>query len=115
MRESHIMNIHYITALAALVLVGIHIMFRLIMPYAESLQYENVIANYQNLPYSIVLELILVTVAIHGFNGLRVILIEWRQGEHWEKGVTWTCIAAAIAIIAYGTRTILIASMAGAA
>ncbi|MFQ5969056.1 MAG: succinate dehydrogenase [Nitrososphaerales archaeon] len=115
MRESHIMNIHYITALAALVLVGTHIMFRLIMPYAESLQYENVIANYRNLPYSIVLELILVTVAIHGFNGLRIILIEWRQGKHWEKGVTWTCIAATIAIIAYGTRTILLASMAGVA
>jgi len=109
------MNIHYLTGLAAIVLVGIHIMFRLIMPFAQSLEYENIIANYQNLPYAIVLELILVTVAIHGFNGLRIILIEWRQGKHWEKGVTWTCIAAAIAIIAYGSRTIIMANMAGAA
>lgn len=114
MRESQLMNIHYITGLAAIVLVGIHIMFRLIVPYGESLEYENVIANYQNLPYAIVLELILVTVAIHGFNGLRIILIEWRQGDHWETGVKWGCVVATIAIIAYGTRTILFASMTGA-
>lgn len=113
MRESQIMNIHYITGLAAIVLVGIHIMFRLIVPYGQSLQYENVIANYQNLPYAIVLELILVTVAIHGFNGLRIILIEWRQGSYWEKGVKWACVAAAVGIIAYGSRTIIVASMAG--
>lgn len=114
MRESQIMNIHYITGLAAIVLVGIHIMFRLIMPYGQSLAYETVIANYQNIPYSIVLALILVTVSIHGFNGLRIVLIEWRQGYHWEKAVTWGCIAAAVALIAYGSRTIIIASMGGA-
>lgn len=108
------MNIHYLTGLAAIVLVGIHIMFRLIVPYGQSLEYGNVIANYHNLPYAIVLELILVTVAIHGFNGLRVILIEWKQGNYWEKGVTWTCVAAAIGIIAYGSRTIIIAGMTGA-
>ncbi|MEM2760439.1 MAG: succinate dehydrogenase [Nitrososphaerales archaeon] len=114
MREGTIMNIHYITGLAAIILVGIHIMFRLIVPYGESLQYENVIANYQNLPYAIVLELILVTVAIHGFNGLRVVLIELKQGSHWETGVKWGCVTAAVAIIAYGSRTILLASMTGA-
>ena len=36
-------------------------MFRLIVPYGQSLEYGNVIANYHNLPYAIVLELILVT------------------------------------------------------
>lgn len=114
MRESHLMNIHYLTGLAAIVLVGIHIMFRLIMPYGQSLQYENVISNYKNMPYAIVLELILVTVAIHGFNGLRIILIELRQGRQWETGVKWACIAAAIGIIAYGSRTIIMANMTGA-
>jgi succinate dehydrogenase / fumarate reductase membrane anchor subunit len=107
------MNIHYITGLAAVVLVGIHVTFRLIMPYGQSLEYENVIANYKNMPYALVLELILVTVAIHGFNGLRIILVELRQGEHWEKGVKWACVAAVIAIIAYGSRTIIMANMAG--
>ena len=108
------MNIHYITGLAAIVLVGIHISFRLIVPYGMSLEYENVILNYQNLPYAIVLELILVTVSIHGFNGLRIILIELRQGHYWEKGVSWACVVSAIGLIAYGSRTIVIAGMAGA-
>ncbi len=107
------MKIHYLTGLAAIVLVAIHVIFRLITPYEQSLEYENVIANYKNLPYAIVLELILATVAIHGFNGLRIILIELRQGRSWEKAITWLCTAAAIAVIAYGTRTIILANLAG--
>nr|WP_197706700.1 MULTISPECIES: hypothetical protein [Candidatus Nitrosocaldus] len=112
-RESSIMKIHYYTGLAAIVLVAIHILFRLTVPegYSASLEYENVIANYKNISYSLVLELILVTVAIHGFNGLRVILLELRQGDGWESAVKWLCIAGAVAVIAYGTRTILLASM----
>ncbi len=112
-RESSIMKVHYYTGLAAIVLVAIHVIFRLIVPegYYASLEYENVIANYKNISYVAVLELILVTVAIHGFNGLRVILIELRQGEAWERGVKWLCIAGAVAVMAYGTRTIILASM----
>lgn len=113
MRESSIMRIHYLTGIAAIVLVAIHVMFRLIMPYGASLEYENVISNYKNLPYAIVLELVLVTVSIHGFNGLRIILIELRQGRLWEKSMTWLCIAGAAAIIAYGSRTIILASLTG--
>jgi succinate dehydrogenase / fumarate reductase membrane anchor subunit len=55
-----------------------------------------------------------VLVAIHGFNGLRIILIELRQGKTWEGGVTILSIAATMSIIGYGTRTILIASGLGA-
>ena len=51
-------------------------------------------------------------IAIHGFNGLRVILLEFRQNRRWEDGVTIFTIAATIAVIAYGTRTILLASQA---
>lgn len=107
------MKMHYFTGLAAIVLVAIHVMFRLIMPYGQSLEYENVINNYKNMPYAIVLELVLVTVAIHGFNGLRIILIELRQGRGWERTMTWLCTAAAIGIIAYGSRTIILASLTG--
>lgn len=111
MRESTIMKIHYITGLAAIVLVAIHVMFRLIMPYYQSLEYENVVANYKNLSYSLVLSLILVTVSIHGFNGLRIILIELKQGAKWERFVTWLCMLATIAVIVYGIRTILLVNM----
>lgn len=113
LRESQIMKIHYITGIAALFVVAVHIMMRLIMPYNMSLEYENVIGNYHNLPYVVLLESILVLIAIHGFNGLRVILLELRQSKGWEDGVTILTIAAMMAIVAYGTRTIIVANGLG--
>ena len=47
MRESIIMKIHYGTALAAVALVAVHVLMRLTQSFAESLEYANVIANYQ--------------------------------------------------------------------
>jgi succinate dehydrogenase / fumarate reductase, membrane anchor subunit len=112
MRESIVMKIHYGTALGAVVLVAVHILFRItMMDYSESLHYENVLANYQFIPYAIMLELILILLSVHGFNGLRVILLELRQGRSYEKAVTYGCIAAMVALVAYGSRTILMASM----
>lgn len=112
MRESVIMKIHYGTALGAVVLVAVHVLFRItMMPYYESLEYENVIANYQFIPYAIMLELILILLSVHGFNGLRVILLELKQGRSYEKAVTYGCIAAMAGLVAYGSRTILMTSM----
>ena len=109
LRESQIMKIHYITGLAALFVVAVHIIMRLIMPFNTSLEYGNVIANYHNILYAILLESILILIAHHGFNGVRIILIELRQNKHWENGVTIFTIIAMITIVAYGTRTIIMA------
>jgi succinate dehydrogenase / fumarate reductase membrane anchor subunit len=111
MRESTIMKIHYGTALAAVALVAVHILMRLTMNYAESLEYENVLANYKFVPYAIMLELILVLLAVHGFNGLRVILLELKQGRIYEKTVSYGCLVAMIGLIAYGSRTIIMINM----
>ena len=108
LRESTVMKIHYITGLAALVTVAVHIMMRLIMPFSMSLEYENVVANYQNILYALLLESILVLISIHGFNGLRVMLLELRQGKIWERFVILSTLAAMLAVIGYGTRTIII-------
>ncbi|MGA7043008.1 MAG: succinate dehydrogenase [Nitrososphaeraceae archaeon] len=114
LREGQIMKIHYITGIAALFVVAVHIIVRLITPsFSLSLVYENVIKNYHNMPYIILLESILILVAIHGFNGLRIILLELRQNKPWEDGVVIFTIAATIALIAYGTRTIIVASGLG--
>ena len=111
MRESIIMKIHYGTALGAVALVAVHILFRMTQGFSESLQYENVIANYQFLPYAGMLEIILILLSVHGFNGLRVILLELKQGRSYEKAVSYGCVAAMVAVIAYGSRTILMTSM----
>ena len=111
MRESHIMKIHYLTALVAVVLVIVHIMVRVTQGFSDSLLFDNVIANYKFIPYAIVLEAILILISVHGFNGLRVILLEVKQGRAYENAVTYGCLAAMIVLIAYGSRTIIMASM----
>jgi len=111
MRESVIMKIHYGTALGAVALVAVHILFRLTLNFSESLQFENVIANYEFLPYAVLLELILILISVHGFNGLRIILIELKQGSTYEKTVTYGCITAMAIIIGYGSRTIFMTTM----
>ncbi len=111
MRESHIMKIHYGTALASVALVAVHVLFRMTQGFSESLSYESVIANYEFLPYAGMLEIILILLSVHGFNGLRVVLLELKQGRAYEKTVSYGCVAAMIAVIAYGSRTILLTSM----
>ncbi|MBS3922847.1 MAG: succinate dehydrogenase [Nitrosarchaeum sp.] len=107
MRESIIMKIHYGTAIAAVALVAVHILMRLTQGFTESLEYESVIANYKFIPYAGMLEIILILLSIHGFNGLRVILLELKQGRKYEKAVSYGCVVAMIALIAYGSRTII--------
>ena len=114
MRESHIMKIHYGTALAAVGLVAVHILMRLTQGFDESLEYENVLANYQFLPYAGLLEIMLILLSVHGFNGLRVILLELKQGRTYEKAVSYGCVAGMIGLIAYGSRTIFMLNMGAA-
>jgi len=111
MRESTIMKIHYGTAIAAVALVAVHILMRLTQGYAESLEFESVLANYKFIPYAIMLELILILLSIHGFNGLRVVLLELKQGRIYEKAVSYGCFVAMIGLIAYGSRTIIVVNM----
>jgi succinate dehydrogenase / fumarate reductase, membrane anchor subunit len=112
-RESQIMKVHYITAVAALFVVAVHILMRLVVPYSSSLEYGHVIYNYHNIFYAVLLEVILVLISIHGFNGLRVILLELRQSTRWENSVTIATVIAMIVLVFYGTRTIIIANGLG--
>tara|TARA_B100000029_G_scaffold173517_1_gene170073 strand:+ start:485 stop:838 length:354 start_codon:yes stop_codon:yes gene_type:complete len=111
LRESIVMKIHYGTAIGALFLTVVHILMRLTQDFHESLQYENVIANYENIGYAVLLELLLILISVHGFNGLRVILLEMKQGPIYEKVVTFGCLAGMAGLIAYGSRTIIMTSM----
>lgn len=105
------MKIHYGTALGAVVLVAVHILFRMTQNFSVSLQYENVIANYHFLPYALMLEVVLILLAVHGFNGLRVILLELKQGVAYERAINYGSIASMAILIVFGSRTILMAGM----
>ncbi|MDC4230290.1 MAG: succinate dehydrogenase [Nitrosopumilus sp.] len=111
MRESHIRKIHYGTALGAIGLVALHISVRFSTGnFAASLSYEYVISNYQNFTYALLLEMILILVSVHGFNGLRGILLDYRGGYKYEKAVNWGCFISVLALVAYGTVTIVLAN-----
>jgi len=105
------MKIHYGTALGAVALVAVHILMRMTQNFNQSLEYQNVIANYHFLPYALMLEVILILLAVHGFNGLRTILLEIKQGRTYERMINYGSIAAMTILIAYGSRTILMAGM----
>jgi succinate dehydrogenase / fumarate reductase, membrane anchor subunit len=107
LKESTIMKIHYITGLAALLTVAVHVMMRVVVPFSISLEYEYVVANYQNILYALLLESVLILISIHGFNGLRVMLLELRQNARWEKFVTVFTLTSMLAVIGYGTLTII--------
>ena len=111
MRESIIMKIHYGTALAAVGLVAVHILMRMSQNFTDSLAYQNVLANYHLLPYALMLEVILVLLSVHGFNGLRVILLELKQGATYERAINYGSVAAMAVLILYGSRTIFMAGL----
>lgn len=111
MRESSVMLLHYVTGVLIIALVAIHLIMRVILPFEESIQYGNIVLNYRNVLYTAVLQLLLVTVAVHGFNGLRVVLLELRQGTTWERAVNWFVLLVGVAFVALGTNTIVVVNL----
>ena len=112
--ERKLMLLHYITGIGILVAGAVHIAtVFLTAPVEANLTFDEspfaVINVYRNLLLAASLEALLVMVAFHGFNGLRIILLELYQGKTWEKVVTWTLTAIALALVIYGSRTIILA------
>ena len=104
------MQLQYATAIAALVLVTLHLLMQgVIFPYSTALSFQHVLLVYRSWIDGSMLEILLVVVVAHGFNGLRMILLEWKQSKPWTRGVNvGTLLAVAFALI-YGTRTIVLA------
>jgi len=110
LRESTLMQLQYATGAAALVLVGLHLLMQgVLVPYGEAVSFQRVLSVYKSGVDAGLLEILLVVVLAHGFNGLRVILLEWRQGGAWTRGVNWGLLAATLVAVAYGTRTVVLA------
>ncbi len=114
MRESQIMLLHYITGLGILIAGAIHLtVIFLLGNYDANLAFSgstySVINVYKNALLVTSLWALLALVDFHALNGLRVILIEFRQGVRWQRTVTWLLGVLGVLVLIYGTRTILIA------
>jgi succinate dehydrogenase / fumarate reductase membrane anchor subunit len=110
------MLVQYVTAVAAVVLVAFHLMMQgVLTPYMTAISFGNILSIYRNLFYTVFLEFLLVVVLVHGFNGARIILHEWRQTEAWSRWVDVGAVVAVVVSVGYGTRTIILAVIGGGA
>jgi succinate dehydrogenase / fumarate reductase, membrane anchor subunit len=114
MKESRLMLVQYATAVVAVVLVSIHLIMQgVLLPYTQAISFNNILSTYQNGIYAVFLEALLVVVLVHGFNGLRIILHEWRQSNPWSRWVDVGTILAILVSVGYGTRTVILAVFGG--
>jgi succinate dehydrogenase / fumarate reductase membrane anchor subunit len=105
------MQIQYATAILAIGLVTVHLLMQgVLVPYGEAVKFQQVLSTYRSLVNGGLLEILLIVVLAHGFNGLRIILLEWRQSNAWIKGVNWGVLLLTLATMAYGTRTVILAA-----
>jgi len=110
------MLLHYISGIGILASGAVHLALVFFFgSYEENISFDNgvlsVLAVYRNFAFALTLELLLIFVAFHAFNGLRVILIELYQGKGWERGVNWVLTTIAAFLVIYGTRTVLLARL----
>jgi len=105
------MQLQYVTAVLAIGLVTLHLLMQgVLVPYGEAVSFQRVLSVYRNAIDGALLEVLLIVVLAHGFNGLRIILLEWRQSAAWTRGVNWAVLLVTLATIAYGTRTVILAA-----
>lgn len=116
MKESRLMIIQYGTAVAAVALVSIHLVMQgILYPYSTAISFGTILSIYRNGLYALFLESLLVVVLVHGFNGVRIILQEWKQTAPWSRWVDVGTVVAIVASVGYGTRTIILAIFGGGA
>jgi succinate dehydrogenase membrane anchor subunit len=110
MKESKLMLIQYGTAVAAVALVSVHLLMQgVLTPYSEAILFGTILSIYRSWVYALFLEALLIVVLVHGFNGVRIILHEWRQTKSWSTWVDMGVVLAILASVGYGTRTIILA------
>ena len=110
MRESRLMLVQYVTAVLAVFLVSIHLTMQGVLnTYETAISFNNILSVYQNGLYATFLEALLVVTLVHGFDGVRVILHEWRQTAPWSRWVDIGTILAIVISVGYGTRTVILA------
>src|SRR5579863_7166364 len=99
------MLIQYGTAVMAVALVAVHLVMQgVIYPYSTAISFSTILSIYRNGFYVLFLEALLVVVLVHGFNGVRIILHEWRQTAPWSRWVDLGTLVAILATVGYGTR-----------
>ncbi len=101
MRESKIMLIHYITAVLIVITGLIHLLANndpTIGPIIKGNVYF----------YAGNMAVFLASILYHGFNGVRVVLIELVPNECWTKLIGWAILIVGVLTYIVGLQTILV-------
>lgn len=107
------MFIHFMAGLIILVLGAAHfasLTFLEVRSYGQALIYGSVLMVYKG--WAVALEIFLLFVTFHTFNGFRKILLELKQGSRYERTISMAMLSIGLVVFIYGTRTILLALMA---
>lgn len=117
MRESTLQLVNYITILALLVTLALHLAmqgFLGVSGYKDALSYGTALARYRE-PLSVsLLAILLVAATYHGLYGLRNILLEMRSGPIWNRMVSIGTLALGLVMLGWGMKTIVQAFASGA-
>jgi succinate dehydrogenase / fumarate reductase membrane anchor subunit len=109
------MQLQYATAIAALLLVALHLLMQgVLVPYGVAISFQHILLTYRSWINGSLLEILLIVVLAHGFNGARIVLLEWRQTRRWTTLVNSGSLIIALVSIAYGSRTVILAVLGGA-
>jgi succinate dehydrogenase / fumarate reductase membrane anchor subunit len=114
MRESRLMLVQYTTAAAAVVLVALHLLLQgVLVPYGTAISFDTILSAYRSVFSLAFLEMLLVVVLVHGFNGVRIILLELKQTAGWTRWIDLGTVLAILLSVGYGTRTVVLAVLGG--
>ncbi len=101
MRESKIMLIHYVTAILIVITGLVHLLANN-DPVIGPMIKDNVYLYVGNMA------VFLASVLFHGFNGLRVVLIELIPNKCWTKLIGWAVLIVGVLTFLVGMQTILL-------
>jgi len=109
MKESWNMVVTYVTAALLVFVLTFHLLLHSPLAgkaFEDTLSFGNATGNLAY--YQVIFGVLLITAVIHGFNGLRVIVVEWLHPTRLAWLLNVLVIALMAFFIAVGTVTLIV-------
>jgi succinate dehydrogenase hydrophobic anchor subunit len=109
MKESWNMVVTYVTAALLVFVLTFHLLLHSPLAgkaFEDTLSFGNATGNLAY--YQVIFGVLLITAVIHGFNGLRVVVVEWLHPTRLAWLLNVLVIALMAFFIAVGTVTLIV-------
>jgi len=109
-RASLIQLLQYVTGALMVVLISIHLAARIpwlrgVESFIETL--DATVVYREITGFGVLLLLLAYATLFHAVNGLRIILLELRHGEYWDRAVNIAAVTVFIVFAAIATYTVI--------